>query len=160
MNQALPFALASLLLLGCDGTLVFQHPTFIPNDRSALGGRIVAEITPRQAAMGDTLTLRVTGLLPESVAQAYLNPGDRQGGDPEDPVYRPQVPPVFRLGKLTPVDGVATLRFELRSAMGNDQFGNPFTLASSQSWTILILEKDQYGRTYGASGDRTDFTIL
>lgn len=160
MYKALPYVLSSLLLAGCDGTLVFSHPQFVPSSRNMMGTEIVAELTPQEARIGDTLTLRVTGLSPEAVAQAYINPALISGGDPEDPVQRPDSISVFRLGRLNPAGGVATLSFELRSTMGNDQFGNPFTLTASQSWTILITEKDQYGRTLTTSGGKTDFTIL
>lgn len=159
MNKALPLALSTLVLLGCDGTLVFQYPKFVPSNRDLLGDSIIAEITPRQAKIGDSLTLQVTGLSSESVAQAYINPANRGGGDPEDSTQT-NATPVFRLGRLVPVNGVATLSFELRSQLGNDQFGNPFTIASSQSWTILVSQRDKYGRLRGTSGGKADFTIL
>lgn len=160
MNKVVPIALSTLLLAGCDGSLVFRHPEFVPSNRYSPLSSLACEVTPKQPKLGDTLTVRVSGLSAEMAAHAYLSPADLMGGDPEGFLPRPGGTPVFRLGRLNPVDGEATLSFELRATMGNDQFGNPFTLASSQSWTILILEKDKYGRSSGVSGGNADFTIL
>ncbi|MNR87063.1 hypothetical protein D3C72_179240 [compost metagenome] len=161
MNKALPLALSTLLLLGCDGRLVFQHPQFIPNSQDTILAGPEAEISPKQVKLGETLTLRLSGLSDEVVTQAYLQFADLpSGGDFEFPDPKPGHSPVFRLGRLKPVNGAATLSFEVRSTMGNDQFGNPFTLAGSQSMAIVITERDKYGRIGSTSSGNLSFTIL
>mgnify|MGYP001220051421 CR=1 FL=1 len=161
MNKTLPLALSTLLILGCDGTLVFQHPRFIPSNRDTMGTGFEAEVSPKQIRLGETLTLRLSGLSEELVTQAYLKSADLPSGvDFETPDPKPGNPPAFRLGGLRPVNGAATLSFEVRSTMGNDQFGNPFTLTASQSMEIVITERDTYGRMGSTSSDRLSFTIL
>jgi|GEM_PF-4047184 hypothetical protein len=161
MNKALPFALSTLLFLGCDGRLVFKHPQFIPNNQGTMVTGFEAEVSPRQVKLGETLTLRLSGLSEELVTQAYLKAADLPSGvDFESPAPKPGDPPVFRLGRLKAVNGAATLSFEVRSTMGNDQFGNPYTLAASQSMEFVITQQSKYGGMGSTSGGGLSFTIV
>lgn len=124
---------AALTLAGCEYSLRIPYPTLEKpsSERMPNMANLAATVAPVSPAFGDTVTLTLTGLATDSYYTAYLTVGDVEGGEPDTPSATMPVP-YFRLGNMFPISSTATMSFDLRPHMGQDQNGNPFVLARGQ----------------------------
>ncbi|HEY9857320.1 MAG TPA: hypothetical protein V6D05_16360 [Stenomitos sp.] len=136
--------LSMLLLAGCDYSLRIPFPKIEKNAQQSRLGSPLPDPTlqPSNPALGETVTITYTGLEPGYYYSLYLSYGTAGGGDMDKP--KPgNVAPYYKVGNLVPVDKVASLSFEVRSVMGNDQNGAPFKLSHGQLVTLSLKGQPQ-----------------
>ncbi|MBO9541083.1 hypothetical protein J7643_10885 [bacterium] len=148
--------LATLLLSGCDYSLRIPFPSVYRSNSDLMGMRShasVSAVEPTNPAFGETVTVRFENLSDTYIYSAYLYSGDGLG-DPEHIPADKSTTPYFRLGNLPTQSQTATLSFELRELLGNDQYGDPFKLAHGQRVNIALTgrRKDSQG-TFGTGGN-------
>lgn len=138
-----PAILAALLLSGCDYSLRIPYPRVEKLERNFSIPTMLASssIQPSNPAFGETVTLTLIGLPADYYHSIYLSYGESGGGDPDTPSKQKGVS-YYKLGNVVPSDQVATISFELRPAMGNDQNGDPFKLSRGQLLGIELRSKN------------------
>lgn len=136
--------LVALLLTGCDYALRIPYPKVerLDNGRRFQEGLASSSLQPTSPAFGETVTLTLRGLRSDHYHSLYLTYGYGGGGDPDRP-SKDLGASYFKLGNLAPVDEVATISFELRPHMGNDQNGEPFKLSNGQLVTFGVKSQNK-----------------
>lgn len=146
--------LTALLLSGCDYSLRIPYPKVEKVDRGTSFQSMVASssVQPSTPTFGETVTVTLMGLDAKYYHSLYLSYGDVSGGDPDKP-SKEKYAPYYKLGNLVPVNDVATISFDLRPVMGNDQNGDPFKLSRGQLVTLTIksqrIDKPEFYGMYG-----------
>lgn len=131
--------LSVLVLSGCDYSLRLPFPKLekVEQFSSRRQNHPIPNVQPSRPAVGETVTVTCSSLDPGYNYSLYLTYGETGGGDPDKPDPR-KLAPYFKVGNLAPMDQVATLSFDVRLVMGNDQNGDPFRLSRGQLVTIVI----------------------
>lgn len=139
MTSRILVALSVLLLAGCEYSLRIPFPKLEKYERASMIGdlRPTVDVQPSTPALGEAVTLTFSGLEPGFNYSVYLSYGEAGGGDPDMPSPS-NVAPYYKVGNLVPVDKVASVSFEVRSTMGNDQNGVPFKLSKGQIVTFML----------------------
>lgn len=154
--------IAALLLSGCDYALRIPYPKVAKVDRGLafLSEPTSSSIQPSNPGFGETVTLTYSNLHPDLYHSVYLSFGEISGGDPDRPT-KIKGAPYFKIGNLAPVGNVATISFDLRPVMGNDQNGDPFKLSRGQlvTYSLKSERQDQPG-TYGFQGGGSNSFLI
>lgn len=154
--------LSVLVLSGCEYSLRVPFPKLEKVDQGYLMQRVnpLPKIQPSNPAFGETVTITYSGLEPGFNYSVYLTYGETGGGDPDKPDPR-KFAPYFKVGNLVPVDNVASVSFDVRAMMGNDQNGDPFKLSRGQLVTIAITGHlvDKPESSFMQSGGEGSFLI-
>lgn len=139
MSMRRLLVLSLLVLTGCEYALHIPFPR-IENANLRIKNvpvTPVVTIQPASPAMGETVTVTYSGLASGYDYSVYLTYGENGGWDPDKPDPR-QGAAYYKLGNLVPRDQVASLSFDVRTMMGNDQNGAPFKLSRGQLLTLAI----------------------
>lgn len=131
---------ALFLLSGCDYSLRIPFPkveSYASTVRPRHDFHVTMSVEPTSPALGETATVTCSGLEAGYYYAAYLSYGTAAGGDLDKPDPSRLVP-YFKVGNLVPVGTVASVSFDVRGLMGNDQNGDPFKLSRGQLVTVAI----------------------
>lgn len=162
MSMRYLIVLPVILLAGCEYSLRIPFPRVEKVEQGSIMQSVhpTVKVEPSSPALGEAVTITYSGLEAGFNYSVYLTYGDTGGGDPDKPDPR-KFAPYYKLGNLVPVEKVASVSFEVRSMMGNDQNGDPFKLSRGQLVTLMIKGQlvDKPENTFTQSGSGGSFLI-